>query len=170
MITPRRHRRFVQGATLVEAIIAVGVLAVAVPLVFGALAEAGKSGVSAQAETRSSWIVPACMEEIRASREGRSRFFPATSVGQQFPPAGDVWALAFSPEGSMVGKLDKARYDRGLKELDGRRVRFIATLQAATETPQPGTTPMLRTRIAIEYPATAPAERRGRIDFHTRIP
>ena len=34
-----------RGSSLIEAVIAMGVLAVAIPLVFGALAEAGKSGI-----------------------------------------------------------------------------------------------------------------------------
>lgn len=164
---PRRNH----GATLVEAVISVGVLAVAVPLVLGAIAEAGKSGSSAQAETRSAWIVPACMEEIRAVRDGKPKYFTRVPVGQPFPPAGDVWALAFSPDGRPVGRLDRTQYERGTRELDGNPVRFIAVLGAA-EKPQARTvgTPMLHARIAIEYPSSAPANRRGTIDFHTRIP
>ncbi len=86
--SPRSGR----GATMVEAVIAVGVLAVAIPMVFGAIAKSGESGIASQAETRSTWIVPACMREIRASREGRSTYFAATAAGQAFPPAGEVWA------------------------------------------------------------------------------
>ena len=147
-----------------------GVLAVAVPLVFGALAEAGKSGSSAQAETRATWIVRDCMREIEASRDGRPQYFTATTTGQTFPPAGDVWALAFTPDGSTVGKLSKAQYERGLKELDGRPVRYIAVLEAVAGNVTSGTTPMLDARISIEYPATVPAQRRDKLDFHTRIP
>jgi hypothetical protein len=160
---------FKPGATLAEAVIAVGVLAVAVPLVFGALAEAGKSGMAAEAETRSSWMVPACMEEIRASREGRPQYFTPTTTGQPFPSAGDVWALAFTAEGRAVGKISKTQSDKGLQELNGETVRYIALLNAAAETPVAGVTPMLRTRITIEYPAAAPAVKRSKLDFHTRI-
>ena len=164
------NRTYPRGATLVEAVIAMGVLAVAVPLVFGTLAEAGKDGSSAQAETRGSWIVRACMEEIQASREGRPQYFASTTTGQTFPPAGDVWAIAFAPDGNPVGKITKSQYDRGLRELDGKSVRFIATIAAATETTTSNTTPMLATRITIEYPSSAAARRRDKLDFHTRIP
>jgi hypothetical protein len=158
------------GATLIEAVIAVGVMAVAVPLVFGALAEAGKSGSAAQAETRAPWIVRTCVEEIQASREGRPRYFTSTTTGQQFPPPGDVWAIAFSADGKPVGKFPKSLYDRGAKELDGKPVRYIAVLSATTQPPVAHSTPMLKTRITLEYPATAPAERRAKLHFHTRIP
>lgn len=156
---------FQRGATLVEAVIAVGVMAVAVPLVFGAITEAGKSGVSSTAETRSTWIVPACMEEIRASREGRPLFFNATTPGQPIPPAGDVWALGFSADGKPVGRLPNVLHEQGAKELNGVPIRYIASIRAL---PDSGT--LLKTRISIEYPAAAPENKRSKLDFHTCIP
>jgi Tfp pilus assembly protein PilV len=159
-----------RGSSLIEAVIAMGVLAVAIPLVFGALAESGRSNVSSEAETRSTWIVPACMEEILASREGKPRFFTATTVGQIFPPAGDVWALAFSAEGKPIGKISKSVYDKGTKDVNGQTVRYIATLSSATTTTPAGATPMLRTLISLEYPSALPVAKRQKLEFHTRIP
>jgi Tfp pilus assembly protein PilV len=161
---------FLTGATLIEAVIAVGVLAVAVPLVLGTIAEGGKSGMAAEAETRSTWMITACVSEINASRAGQSRHFPATITGQTFPPAGDVWALAFSPEGKLVGKLSKSQHDKGARELDGKSVRFIAVLSAAPQASISGVVPMLETRVSIQYPAAAPAVKRGKLDYHTLIP
>lgn len=164
--TPSRKR----GASLVEAVIAVGVLSVAIPLVFGALAESGKSALSSEAETRSTWIIPACMEEIQASRDGRPQFFTATAVGKTFPPDGDVWALAFSADGKPVGKVGKAAYDKGAREINGKPVLYIANLSSETEVPATGPTPMLRTRVSLEYPASSPATKRQKLEFFTRIP
>lgn len=170
MKTCSLHSKFARGVTLVEAVIAVGVLAVAVPLVLGALAEAGKSGFSSQAETRSTWMVPACLDEIQSSRDGRPQYFTATTTGQPFPPAGDVWALAFSSEGKPVGKLSKAQHDKGAKELDGKPIRYIAVMSAGTPTVTASGQTMLRARVSIEYPASAPSTKRNKLDFHTRIP
>lgn len=158
------------GSSLIEVVIAVGVMAVAVPLVFGALAESGKSGMSAEAETRSAWMIPICMEEIRASREGRSEYFTATTTGQVFPPASEVWALAFSPEGKPLGKITKAEYDKGTKTLNGSRVLYLTNLSARVPTTQTGPTPMLSARITLEYPSGTPAAKRQKLDFYTRIP
>lgn len=158
------------GSSLIETVIAMGVLAVAIPLVFGALAESGKSGLSSQAETRSTWIIPACMEEIQASRDGLPQFFTITKVGDIFPPAGDVWALAFSPEGKPVGKISKAVYDKGTKEIDGKPVRYIASLDSQAPTTTTGATPMLKMHISLEYPASSPAAKRQKLEFYTRIP
>jgi hypothetical protein len=159
-----------RGSSLIEAVLAMSVLAVAIPLVFGALAESGKSGMSSEAETRSTWMVPACMDEIRASREGLPRYFTPTVAAQVFPPDGDVWALAFSSEGKPLGKISKAAYDKGIKELDGQAVRYVASLSAAGNLEKVETAPMLCTRISVEYPAASPAAKRRKIDFYTRIP
>jgi hypothetical protein len=159
-----------RGSSLVEAVIAMGVLAVAIPLVFGALVESGNSNVSSEADTRSTWIVPACMEEILASREGKPQFFTPTAVGQVFPPAGEIWALAFNAEGKPVGKIAKGVYDKGTKELNGQNVRYIATLTSEAEKTPSGPTPMLSTRITLEYPSALPAAKRQKLEFHTRIP
>ena len=165
------HQPAQRGSTLIEVVIAMGVLAVAIPLVFGALAESGKSGMSSEAETRSTWMVPACMEEIKASREGRPQYFTATTTGQTFPTTGDVWALGFSAEGKPVGKIVKAAYDKGLKDIGGVKILYIASISAAAPTSTPsGTIPMLRTRISLEYPAAAPVAKRQKLDFFTRIP
>jgi hypothetical protein len=159
-----------RGSSLVETVIAMGVLAVAIPLVFASLAESGKSSMSAEAETRSAWIVPNCMEEILASREGRPQFFTTTAVNEVFPPSGDVWALAFSPEGKLVGKISKAVYDKGAKDLGGKPIRYIASLSSATASTPTGATPMLRTRISLEYPSGIPVAKRQKLEFYTRIP
>lgn len=165
---PCHSRR--RGVTLVESVIAIGVLAVAIPMVFGALAESGRSAMASQAETRSAWIVPVCMDEIHASREGRPRYFTSTLAGQAFPAAGEVWAIAFSADGKPVGKIGKALYQSGVRELNGKAVRYVATLSATTESTRSGIPPMLRVDVSLEYPASAPTEKRAKIDFHTRIP
>ena len=170
MKSARLHALFARGVTLVEAVIAVGVLSVAVPLVFGALAEAGKSGFASQAETRSTWMVPACIDEILASRAGRPQYFTATTSGQPFPPLGDLWALAFSADGKPVGKLSKALHDKGTKELNGKPIRYIAVMSASNATLTSGGQTMLRARISIEYPASAPVAKRSKLDFHTLMP
>ena len=166
-----------RGASLIETVIAMGVLAVAIPLVFGALAESGKSAQSSEAETRSTWIIPACMEEIHASRSGRSQFFPTTLANETFPALGDVWALAFSGEGKPVGKIPKADYDKGIREIDGKPIRYIVALSAVNVPPsaaeteaKPGHIPILQVQITLEFPATAPAAKRQRLEFNTRIP
>ena len=170
MKQPERQNGFLAGATLIEAMIAVAVLAVAVPLVMGSIAAAGRSGMSAEAETRSTWIISTCMAEIKASRLGESRYFPLTTNGQTFPSDGGVWAIGFSPDGKPVGRISKPQHDQGTKELDGQPIRFIAVMSAEPQSTTSGGVPMLRTLVSIQYPAAAPAKNRGKLDYHTLIP
>ena len=159
-----------RGSMLIETVIGTGVLAVAIPLVTGALAESAKSGMSAAAETRSPWMISACMAEIQASRDGKSQFFTPTAIHQTLPPAGDVWALAFTADGLAIGKLNPAEYQRGTGRLHGQSVRYIAYFTSTEAIAKHGPPPMLRTHIAIEYPAASPVNKRHKIDFHTLIP
>ncbi len=159
-----------RGSVLMESIIAVAVLAVAIPMVFGSLAESGKSGLAAQAETRSAWIVSACMDEIHASRAGNPQYFAPTVIGQKFPPPDEVWALAFSVDGKPIGKLSKDLYDSGSREIDGKRIAYIAAMSAAPANSPPESVQMLRVDIALEYPAASKALKRAKLAFHTRTP
>lgn len=165
-----RQRSAARGTSLVEAIVAIGVLAVAVPLVFATLANSGESGMSAQAETRCSWMVPTCLAELQATRAGNSRFLPATRAGEAFPSAGEVMALGFSVDGRPLGALDMSAYEAGVREIGGEPVRFISAMSGRPVESSGDETPLLHVRITLEYPAAAPAAKRRKLDFHTRMP
>lgn len=159
-----------RGASLIEAVIAIGVLAMAIPLVFSVLAEAAKCGLAARAETCSIWMVGSCMDEIRASRDGCPRYLTPTAIGQMFPPPGEVWALGFSRDGQPIGALSKALYEYGTREVDGKAVRYIAALGSTMAPAKPGLPPLLRVHISLEYPAISPVGQRHKLDFHTHLP
>ena len=46
---------------------------------------------------------------------------------------------------------------------------YIATLSATPQLPAT-TPPMMRVLVTLEYPSTAPAAKRQKLDFYTRIP
>jgi hypothetical protein len=153
-----------RGSTLIEAVIAIGVFAAALPLVVSAMDESGNSRCDSGAETRCAWVIPACVDEVLASRSGRSRYLPHTIEGVSFPPDEDVWALAFSGEGELIGRLSGAHYRTGVRKLDDREIRYIATVRASR------VDAAFRLRISVEYPAAAPAGKRGKLDSYTMIP
>lgn len=157
------------GALLVEGILAIAVLAVAIPLVFAAVAQSGKGLEATKAETRSAWIVTACMEEIQASRENRPQYFTATIPGQEIPESGTQWALGFGAEGQPIGRVLFDDYLGGAATLNTQTLRYIATLSAVPTTPNE-IPPMMQVKIQIEFPASAPAEKRKKLQYFTRIP
>lgn len=164
-ISKTRHAR---GATLVEAAVSMSVLAVTVPLVFGAIFEAGRSGGDAESDNRSASIIPACISAVERAREGKPGWFEESLPGTAFPAEGDTWALAFADDGRVVGRVRKEQYETGLRELDGEQVRYLAALTAVTQEGAPPNSP-LRFTIVIEHPAALSAQRRGRYEFHTTI-
>lgn len=164
----RRH--FPSGATLMDAVIAMSVLAIAVPLIFGCLTESGHSGQESAAETRAPWMVRICMDEIHTSRNGKPRVLPVIDAHDSFPPIGEVWALAFSETGELINKLSRAEYDSGIQTLNDRSIRYIATIHAEKANLADTPTTSQRVKITIEFPASTPAAKRRTLDFHTRIP
>ena len=159
-----------RGALLLEAVLAIGVLAVAVPLVLGALTEAGKCQWEARAETCSVGMVRACLDEMGASLDGCPQWLPSRRRAQVFPPPGEVWVLAFSREGQPIGILSRDRYEQGAREVDGKSVRYLAALAASTVPARPGIPPLLRVQVSIEYPAISPRAQRAKIDYYTYLP
>lgn len=158
-----------RGSTLVDVVIAIGVLAVAIPWVFETLAAAGKCALVAQAESRSSWMIRVCMDEMRASRAACPQYFSSTSIGEIFPPGGEVWALAFAADGKVLGKISRDHYDHGIREADGRSVRYIGRIESMVDPEDHGVPLMLRAHISVEFPAALPVGKRRAIDFYTRI-
>ena len=159
-----------RGFSLIEAIVSVGVLALAIPLVLGALVESGNSGTSASAETRSGWMVPTCLDELKAAADGKSSLFPATPLGTAFPPAGGLFGIAFNASGQSLGAVDMAGYTSGLKRMNDQDVRYIAMIEGEVVAAKAGSAPMRSIHISIEFPAAAPLARRTKLDFFTKTP
>jgi hypothetical protein len=170
MKTPCPPSSHTCGSSLIEVLLAMGVLAVALPLVGAVLVRAGQSAAAAQAETRCGWIVPACMKEIEAAYEGKARFLPKLPRNQPFPAAGEVLALAFAGDGRALGRIDRETYHSGGRILADEPIRYLASIHAAPAASRSNITPMLGLRVTLEYPSAAPLAKRRKLDFHTCIP
>lgn len=170
MNAPRSLRASDTGTSLIEVLLAMGVLAVVLPLVFAVLARSGHSAAAAQAETRCVAIIPACLDEIEAAHAGAARFLPQLTRGQPFPATGDVLALAFAADGSALGRVEHNAYRTGLATLGDHPIRYFASLQAEAAPARPDTPALRHLRVTLEYPAAAPLAQRHKLDFHSRIP
>jgi Tfp pilus assembly protein PilV len=157
------------GFSLIETVIALGVLAVCVPLVFLALQEGGKSGSASTTDSRGGRLVEVCLEEVRASREGRARWFPDTRPGGSIPPDDGFWALAFSNDGRVVGEITAAQWAAGLARLDGQPIRYLAQIDSEPHHAD-GMPGMREVRVTVADPAAAPAGKRSLSEFHTLVP
>lgn len=165
-----------RGTSLIEVVLAMGVLAMVVPLVFGLFAKSSESAAAARAESRSGWIIPVCLSELAAARDGTSQALPKREPGLPYPSSGGVVALAFTDDGRLVDRLPADLYEKGSARLANQAIRYLVTIQTV---PDPATTPATTTGTAVvpmstlhlilEYPASSPARKRRKLDFHTRI-
>jgi type II secretory pathway pseudopilin PulG len=159
-----------KGASLIEVMIAMGVLAVAVPLVLGAMAQTGGSNLAAQAETRSAWITRACFEELQCAMRGQSQYVQKLLPGEEFGTNNNV-LLCFGAEGGILGPLGATGYDGGVSTMAGEPARYIAVMSGEKERGVvQGESRGLKVKITIEYPSSAPVAKRQKLDFYTRIP
>jgi len=158
------------GFSLIEAVVSVGVLAVAAPLVLAAMMRASESSALARAESRSPAMVSVCLEEIEQAREGRSRLLDVIPPDGAFPAAGGIAAIAFTAEGRVVERVEAADYEAGVGRMSSETVRYIVRIDGEPEQVRDDGRPMRSVRMAIEYPARTPAKNRRNLEFFGRIP
>jgi hypothetical protein len=158
-----------RGVSLVEAMVSIGVLAVAAPLALAALLRAGEGTGASRAETRAPLIVENCMSELEMARKGTAEHLPAMLPGEEFGKS-DVLCLAFGSDGGLLGKIDGGGYDAGAESVANKDAYYLATLQGVEDEERTGFPPMLRVKVTIEYPSTAPSERRRKMEFFTKLP
>ncbi len=160
------------GASLVEIMVSIGVLAVVAPLALAAMLQAGEGGSTSRAETRAPLIVENCMSELDLARRGISKNLPPLQAGQPFG-SGEVLCLAFGPDGKLLGKVEGATYDHGIDRINQEDVNFLVRLSGAEDESRGKSTdfpPMLTVKVAIERPAAAPSNRRKTMSFYTKLP
>ena len=158
------------GFSLIEAVVSVGVLAVAVPVVMAAMMRSSETSALARAESRSPGMVAVCLGEIEEAREGRSRLLdPIPEVGE-FPAGGGLAAIAFTGEGRVAGRVEAADYEQGVGRMNGEPVLYLVRIDGRPEQVRSDGRPMRSVRIAVEYPARTPAEHRRELEFYSRMP
>jgi type II secretory pathway pseudopilin PulG len=153
-----------KGSTLIESILAMSVLAVAIPLVFGSFAASDQSKLTSEVETVSAWIVPAAIQELHAVREDRSELFKLDKLEEPFPPVGKVWVIAFNSDGKLIGRMSEDLYVHGTQTLEGQSVYYLVSIK------QKMTNDIPRLQLWVEYPAAASSASRKHLEFYSAMP
>ncbi|MEK7951140.1 type IV pilus modification PilV family protein [Luteolibacter soli] len=162
-------RGWLRGVSLVETMIAIGILAVVGPLAVATLLKSGEGGVTARAETRSVAIVERCLSELKTARDGPSQYLPKLEPGANFGKD-RVVCLAFAGDGTLLGKVDEGSYSSGSGKVDSQDAVYLAKLQGDLQTQRTGFPPLLTVTVTVEYPAVAPQNKRNHTEFHTQLP
>ncbi len=156
----RRQR----GVSLVEVVVAISVLAVAVPLSLAAMTKAAGVSGKARVETRSPSIAEFVKLELEMARRDRSEIFGKLEEGQLLTE-GTAPVLGFGRDGAFVAKLEAEEYRDGVERRSGRDEIFFVAL-ATTREEERGTL----VTVHVCHPAARKAEDREEVAFHTLLP
>ena len=157
------------GASLVEVMVSIGVLAIVAPLALAAMLQAGEGGNTSRAETRAPLIVENCLAELDMARKGLSQHLPTLQPGQEFG-SGEVLCLAFGADGKLLGRVEGSGYDGGMDRIGLDDASFLVRLTGTEDKSRADFPTMLTVKVAIERPAIAPASRRRAMTFYTKLP
>lgn len=143
--------------TLMEVVIAIGVVAFVVPLILAATGSAGNSRRNAEADTRSAWIARQVQQELIVSWGeypsesifGEEKNFPS------FASEEDPDVLLFDSDGEFLTKGSGADFTESSQVKDAA---YVVALHAEEYTPPNLTAtenPLTILRIRILHPAIA---------------
>lgn len=158
--------------TLMEAVIAIGVIAFVVPLILAATASSGNSRRSAEADTRSAWLAREIQRQVLikwSDDEGESIIDSSLS----FPTFGSEGApiiLAFDIDGNFLEAAASIDLDRSSKIPKAvYLVSFYGEEHVPTNQPDLSTELSLL-RIRIHSPATASPATRATFRYNLVTP
>jgi type II secretory pathway pseudopilin PulG len=163
----------VRGMTLMETVIAIGVIGFAIPMILAGTTASLNDRSNAEADTRAAWIAKDLEQQINALWATSRQFsYLPTSLVLNFPVNGtDVSPLVFiyTNQGRFLRTGTSAELRTGVTDRDAQ---YLVTLYSTAHHPAnliPGTTsansPLARVFINVDYPAKARLGRRQSILF-----
>lgn len=153
------------GSSLIEMVLALGVLAVALPLGLGAIRQAGDGLRLAREDGQSVAMVHEVLEELKRAREGRPCMLGDIGKNADFPSSGHVLGLAFDGHGRMLRKIGNEEYRDGSPAKAEPRVTHFAIIEGRAN----GARRLSDIEILIEFPASAKQGTRQSLAYHTQL-
>jgi type II secretory pathway pseudopilin PulG len=170
----RFHRRLAhrhRGLTLMEAVVALGVIAVAVPLILSATAVSARTRVNAETDTRSAWLARTVQRELTdAWRDLPSTMFTPKPT---FPAIGSIEApevLLFDADGKFLTRGNSNDYIIGTRN---DKAVYVVSLYAQKQNPANFTVnadSLSLVQITVGHNARAPVGKRNTHSYSILIP
>lgn len=164
----RLHRR---GLTLMETVIALGVIAVAVPLVLSATAVSTRSRIHAETDTRSAWLARTIQRELTdAWRNLPSAMFTPAPSFPNFASATAPEVLLFDAEGRFLFRGTSHDYLNGSRH---PQAVYLVSVHSQRQNPANITTTenlLARVQITVAHNAKAPLAKRNPCAYTVLIP
>ena len=151
-----------RGMTLMEVVIAIGVVAMVIPLFLAMTNSANDSRRHAEADTRAAWLAREVKQEILAAwaTPPRDSHFGGPLTFPAFATEAAAEVLAYDSEGRFLAK-------GGTADLNGRsnipNATYLVAVHAVAHQPPgaaPGANPLSLVSIRVLHPAKAPPSAR----------
>jgi type II secretory pathway pseudopilin PulG len=164
-----RHRH--RGLTLMEAVIALGIIAVAVPLVLSATAVSSRTRINAETDTRSAWLARTVQRELTdAWRTLPSAMFTPAPTFPNFASATAPEVLLFDAEGRFLARGNGNDYTNGSRNPNAV---YLVSVHSQRQNPANITTNenlLARVQITVAHNAKSPLAKRIPCSYTVLIP
>ncbi len=159
-----RTHRCSGGFSLMEVVIAVGVLAVAIPVIMAMMVAGTRSSRVATDETQAALIARSVMQEIRSARDGQGALVEETLPWPEFPAGGERLVFSVNVGGELVERLGDGEYATGLRD---REVQYLVSAAGALHRLQdaPDVEVLSKVVVSVETPPGAKPEDRRKFEF-----
>lgn len=166
--SPRRKHR---GLTLMEAVIAIGIVAVAVPLILAATSAASKSRINSEADTRAAWIAKETQRQlIDAWRGLPDTYFPTKPAFPAFSSEAEPLVLLFNQSAGLIGPGNPEVHASGSSNPDAYYMVAIHGEAAIPSTADQADNSLSKVFISVEHNAKSPRSKRKSNPFLVLIP
>lgn len=152
------------GFSLMEVVIAVGVLAVAIPVIMAALVAGARGSRVATDETQAALITRSVMQELRAARNGRGALVEGALSWPDFPADGERLVFSVDADGRLTALLGGGVYESGVRD---RVARYLVSASGARHplAGRPGPDVLSRVVVSVETPPGAGPEDRRKYEY-----
>lgn len=164
-----RHRH--RGMTLMESVIALGIIAFAVPLVLSTTAVSTRTRINAETDTRSAWLARTVQRELTDSwRAQPSAMFTPAPAFPNFASATAPEVLLFDAEGRFLSRGNSNDYTNGSRNANAV---YLVSVHSQRQSPANITTNenlLARVQITVAHNAKAPLSKRVPCSYTVLIP
>ncbi len=151
------------GMTLMEVVIAIGVVGFVVPIILTATASTASSRLSAEADTRSAWLAKDVRRELLSEWAGLDSVITTEVDFPVFASESDPLVFAYDSDGNFLEEGDASDINSPSKI---QKAAYLVTIYGEAHTPPnmtvvpPAEAPLSLLRIRVLHPAkSAPVNR-----------
>lgn len=156
-----------RGFTLIEVLIAIGLVATTFPLIFAMLAQNAQRAKRAEQDTRTPFIAQQLIHTIQRGQQTPTFPFNTLLSSPQFPTQGDWIGLLISPEGKILRTLDSDEINKGSTELANG---YIALARGLAHKQEGLSQSLCKVEIRIQTPSSRPIKKRISSTFFSLLP